>query len=234
MSIQQAVVVTGGSNGLGLRLLCRLLKHGYHVFSIGQTYPVVPEKFARRITHLACNLGVNGYSRAVTRWLDGYSDQFDFVGFIHSAGVGNTKPLLESSVESIVEQININLQSSILLTKIVLPHLNRHQSRIFFIGSRSRRFPFLGGSAYCASKAGLYALSDCLALEVRKLGWNIGITIFEFGTIATGFASVPVSDLQISPDGAARLMMRIFVTPLNDYDVRVVEAVPAVSRLSNG
>ena len=228
--MSRAVVVSGGSSGIGLRLVTRLLRRDYQVFSIGSTCPVVPAKLAARLSHLSCDLAAGDYCVELERWLKDHSGQFDFVGFIHSAGVADTKPLLDTSVESIVEQITVNLQSSVLLSKIVLPYLNRQQSRIFFIGSRARRFPFLGGSAYCASKAGLHALADCLALEVKKLGWNIGVSIFEFGTVATGFAGLPVSGTQLSPDGAARMMMRIFLTPLNDYDVRVVEIVPAVRR----
>ena len=228
--MSRAVVVSGGSSGIGLRFVVRLLRSDYQVFSIGRTCPVVPAELAVRSTHFSCDLAADDYCVEIERWLKNHSDRFDFVGFVHSAGAADIKPLLDTSVESIVEQINVNLQSSVLLSKIILPYLNRQHSRIFFIGSRARRFPFLGGSAYCASKAGLYALSDCLALEVKKLGWNIGVSIFEFSTVATGFAGLPLSEAQISPDGAARMMMRIFQTSLDDYDVRVVEIVPAVRR----
>jgi len=227
------VIVTGCSRGIGLQVALDLIREGYYILSIGRSHPKLPLELAGNLSHLECDLSQARESKEVSHWIQANQSQHDFLGFIHIAGVGYTVPLLDATAESMIEQLNVNLVSAILLTRTILPFLNRHRSRIFFIGSRARRFSFLGGSAYCASKAGLYALSDCLALEVRDLGWNIGVTILEFGPVATGFAGLEISNKQISSAGAASIIVRAFVAPLADYDVRAVEVVPSVERLRN-
>ena len=115
---------------------------------------------------------------------------------------------------------------------MLIPHLDKTSSKIYFLGSRSRRFAFSGGVAYSSSKAGLFSVVDSMALEFRESKWNIGVTLFEFGTIGTGFANLPISSDQISVEGAADIIFRSFLLPLSDFDLRVVEVVPSVERLA--
>lgn len=228
-----SVIVTGCSKGIGLQVVLDLIREGYYIFSIGRSQPELPAELTRNFSHLECDFSQALEAVKVSRWIQASQLQNDFLGFIHLAGVGHKAPILDATIESMIEQVNVNLVSAISLTRIILPFLNRHRSRIFFLGSRARRFAFLGGAAYCASKAGLYALSDCLALEARELGWNIGVTIFEFGPVATGFGGLEKSNKQISSAGAASIIVRAFIAPLDDYDVRVVEVVPSVKRLKD-
>jgi len=230
---KNAIFITGCSRGIGYELTNILLDKKFFILSIGRTMPNLTSNFQSKISHFECDLSRNNYYDNLVNWIESIKNDFNFVGFVHSAGIGDTTNLLKTPNKKIVDQINVNLLSGILLSKAILPYLNQSKSRIFFIGSRSRRFPFLGGSTYCASKSGLYALTDCLALEVKKLCWNIGITIFEFGTVATGFANLPVSKKQISPFSAAEFMAKIFLNPLSEYDTRVIEIVPSVVKTNN-
>jgi NAD(P)-dependent dehydrogenase (short-subunit alcohol dehydrogenase family) len=137
------------------------------------------------------------------------------------------------SYEEIANIIQVNLTSSILLVKALLPYLNKIESKIYLLGSRGRRFAFAGGVAYCASKAGLSLVADALSLEFRACGWNIGVSLFEFGTVATGFAAVPTNSKQITTNGAAALIFECFQRPLDDFDLRRIEVVPSVARLNH-
>jgi NAD(P)-dependent dehydrogenase (short-subunit alcohol dehydrogenase family) len=229
----RSLFLTGGTSGIGLKLASLLISAGYHIVSIGRRLPPIAAGSSGLITQLDADLAEDGYASRLSSWLDAHGERFDFVGFIHCAGRGDTRPILDTTIDSISEQVKVNLLSAILIAKLVLPYLNKIDSRVYFLGSRARRFPFLGGSAYCASKAGLHALSDCLALEARQLGWNIGITIFEFGTVATGFAGVPKGPTQISELGASEFIMESLRRPLDDFVPRVVEVVPSVKRLLN-
>ncbi len=228
------MILTGSSSGIGLSLAKTLISRGLHVVSIGRSPPHLPDDLLNEVTHLEFDLTQNLFLTDLPLWLSANAAQLELVGFVHAAGRGYTIPLLDTTFDSINEQIYVNLVSGIMLSKILLPYLRRSHSRIVFMGSRARRFPFYGGSAYCASKAGLYALSDCLALEVKNLNWNVGVTIFEFGPVSTGFAGLPKASTQISVEGAATLVADLLSKSLTDFDTRVVEIVPTVSRLSNG
>jgi len=209
-----AVLLTGTSKGIGGILMSLLCARGYHVISVGRHAPNDTPIIGGQVTHINADLSASSYVEELADWLADRGNAFNFVGFIHCAGVGSLTPILETSTQLISEQISVNLLSGILISKLILPYLNRQESRVCFVGSRARRFPFLGGSAYCASKAGIHALADCLALEVKELGWNIGVSIFEFGRIATGFAGVQQSSHQISAQGAADLILDVFLRQL--------------------
>jgi NAD(P)-dependent dehydrogenase (short-subunit alcohol dehydrogenase family) len=231
---KSAVFLSGASSGIGATFCNKLLNLGFFVISIGRTSPTVCEKFSSRLIHLKCDLNDNDYEFIIENWIEKNRSNYIWKGFVHCAGLCSIDKLVSTPVEIIRKQINVNLSSALVLSKTLLPILKNSPSKIFFLGSRARRFAFIGGSSYCASKAGLFALSDCLALEVRELDWPIGVSIFEFGPVATTFGESIISDKQISVDGAANIILHHFLLPHSDFDTRVIEIVPSVERFNNG
>lgn len=232
MTTRKLVVLAGGSSGIGKATLIRLMTEGYAVLNISRRLPVVDVPVYTELHHHPIDLSNPGFSDEFVSHLDNLK-HYDFVGMIYCAGLGQIKHLGELSVREIVNTINVNLTSAIVLAKCLLPYLNKASSKIYFLGSRSRRFAFSGGAAYCATKAGLHSLSDALSLECKQSGWNIGVSLLEFGTVATGFGKVPVSSRQISTESAADLIIRLFSESLDNFDLRIIEIVPSVKRLNN-
>jgi short-subunit dehydrogenase len=228
--IRKLIVLTGGSSGIGYRLLVQFLKEGYTVLNLSRKLPQVDGSLQKSLVHYSVDLSELRFAEQLRAQLDRLV-QLNCVGLIHCAGVGQIKSLEAISDREISSTINVNLTSAIILTKCLLPYLNKRQSKIFFIGSRSRRFAYSGGVAYCAAKAGLLSVTDALSLELRSLGWNIGVSLFEFGTVASGFGQVKPSPRQISTQGASDLIFKFFMQPLDDFDTRVIEIVPSVARL---
>ena len=73
---------------------------------------------------------------------------------------------------------------------------------------RSGKDAFTGGSAYCASKAGLNAFSEALMQEVRYD--NIRVSCVMPGSVATGFSGGAESagaDWKIAPDDVAQVVV---------------------------
>jgi NAD(P)-dependent dehydrogenase (short-subunit alcohol dehydrogenase family) len=226
----EAVIVTGSSRGVGAVLVDRMLDAGFYVLSIGRTKPNISHEFSSSYSHISCNFEAQGFEVEIRRWLDKNEHKFRWVGFVHCAGVVEIAPLMTTTPESIRQQISVNLSSALILSSLSLRLFGENEAKVFFLGSRARRFAFSGGAAYCASKAGLKSLADCLALEVKELRKPVGVSIFEFGTIATGFGGVQLSERQISVASAADIIFKHFVLPVDDYDIRVIEVVPAARR----
>ena len=230
MLTRRLVVLAGGSSGIGKAILVKLLAEGYAVLNLSRRRPVMEVPVDAELLHHTIDLSNPYFSDGLVAQLDDLK-QRDFAGLIYCAGIGQIKHLGELSDREVVNTINVNLTSAIVLTKHLLPYLNKASSKVYFLGSRSRRFAFAGGISYSASKAGLHSVTDSLALECRSLGWNIGVTLFEFGTVSTGFAQVPLSTRQIQPSAVADLIFQCFEQPLPDFDLRVIEVVPSVARL---
>jgi NAD(P)-dependent dehydrogenase (short-subunit alcohol dehydrogenase family) len=233
MNTRRLVILAGGSSGIGKEILSKLLADGYAVLNLSRRRPVIEVSVDAELLHHTIDLSNPNFSDGFVAQLDNLK-QHDFAGMIYCAGIGQIKHLGELSDREVVSTINVNLTSAIVLTKHLLPYLNKASSKVYFLGSRSRRFAFAGGISYCASKAALHSVADSLALECRSLGWNIGVTVFEFGTVSTGFAKVPLSDEHIQPVDAADLILRCFELPISDFDLRVIEVVPSVARSLHG
>ena len=235
VELKSLVVLTGGSSGVGRALLGLLLENNYFVLNVSRRKPVLPGRQEHQFYHVSCDLSKSGFHVYLGKELSKFRfADFDLKGYIHCAGIGQISKLSDLTFDEIESTIGLNLTSALVITKMLVPLLHKGSSKICFLGSRSRRFAFSGGAAYSSSKAGLFSAIDSLALEFKESKWNIGVSIFEFGTIGTGFGNIPITNRQISAEGAADIIFRSFSLPLSDYDLRVVEVVPSVERLNSG
>ncbi len=106
---------------------------------------------------------------------------------INNAGVVAWKPLREQSLEEIEEQVRVNLEGLIKLTKVFLPYV---RDCIINIGSGAGKSPFPELTTYCATKFGVRGFTQSLALEepeLRIYTVNPGMT----ATRMTNYMGVP-------------------------------------------
>jgi NAD(P)-dependent dehydrogenase (short-subunit alcohol dehydrogenase family) len=105
---------------------------------------------------------------------------------VNNAGVGRFGQVDEMSIEDWKTVLETNLSGVFFACHAAIPVLRRGGGGwIVNIGSLAGSHPFVGGSAYCASKAGLDALSDVLMQEVRHD--NIRVSCVAPGSVSTRF-----------------------------------------------
>ena len=103
---------------------------------------------------------------------------------VNNAGIAVMKPFLELSEQDISNQIDVNLKGSFFCTQAVLPHMiNRHYGKVINISSIAALAGLAKQSAYSASKAGIIALTKCLAMEMGQ--HNINVNAIAPGSIET-------------------------------------------------
>jgi NAD(P)-dependent dehydrogenase (short-subunit alcohol dehydrogenase family) len=106
---------------------------------------------------------------------------------VNNAGVGMFAQTADMTHEQWAAVIQTNLTGVFNVCHAALPELRRRGGGyIINISSLAGKNPFVGGSAYCASKAGLNAFSQVLMQEVRHD--NIKVTTIAPGSVATGFS----------------------------------------------
>jgi NAD(P)-dependent dehydrogenase (short-subunit alcohol dehydrogenase family) len=76
--------------------------------------------------------------------------------------------------------IEINLLGVMYTDRAALPHLERSRGYLLNIASSAAALRAPGLSAYCAAKAGVEALSDCLRMEIGPRGVDVGVAYFLF------------------------------------------------------
>jgi len=97
---------------------------------------------------------------------------------INNAGLGMTRPLLETSTQEWQHLIDVNLTGAFRTMRAALPHMQQQRSgAIVNMSSICAWRAEAGQSAYAASKAGLLALTRCAAMEAADYGVRINAVV---------------------------------------------------------
>lgn len=127
---------------------------------------------------------------------------------VNNAGFDIFKPVVDMEEDSVRRIIDINLMSTIWLTRLVLPHMIEQKSgKIVNLSSIAAYSPDSGDSAiYAAAKAALQAFTRTLAREVGR--FNIRVN-----AIAPSLTMNPFIAKQMPPENIAELTSKM---PLGD------------------
>lgn len=110
---------------------------------------------------------------------------------VANAAVGYGGSIAEMDVNRIKENFDINVFQNIKIVQIALEKMiERKKGRIIMMASLAGiiPIPFLG--SYCATKASLIKLMECLRLELNYLDNQIDVILIEPGLYHTGFNQV--------------------------------------------
>jgi NAD(P)-dependent dehydrogenase (short-subunit alcohol dehydrogenase family) len=99
---------------------------------------------------------------------------------VANAGIAAGGPMRNQDLRSWERVIEINLLGVMYTDRAALPHLEKSRGYLLNIASTAAALRGPGMSAYCAAKAGVEALSDCLRIEMGPYGVQIGVAYFLF------------------------------------------------------
>lgn len=86
---------------------------------------------------------------------------------VNSAAGFEARPLEETDAAAWDAQLDLNARAPLLLTRALLPLLRRARGSVVNVADVGGGLvPWRGFAAYCASKAALVRLTECLALEL--------------------------------------------------------------------
>jgi 3-oxoacyl-[acyl-carrier protein] reductase len=190
--MSRAVLITGGTRGIGYAVADALLRAGDHVAITGTTDDGVVKAEhslasigAGRVAGIVCDVRDPSATELAVRTVVARFGGIDVL--VNSAGVGVGVPIAEMPHDEWNRIVGTNLTGVFNCCKAAIPHLRtRGGGWIVNISSLSSTSPFAGGAAYCASKAGVNAFSDALMQELRDD--NIRVTCILPGSVATGFS----------------------------------------------
>src|SRR5919109_2809954 len=99
---------------------------------------------------------------------------------VANAGIATGGPLRSQDLRTWERVIEINLNGVMYTDRAALPHLEHSKGYVLNVASTAALLRAPGLSAYCAAKAGVEALTDCLRLEMQPLGVAVGVAYFLF------------------------------------------------------
>ena len=150
---------------------------------------------------------------------------------VNNAGIGRFGPVSEMAVDAWIETIETNLSGVFYCCRAAVPVMKRRgRGWIVNVSSLAGKHPFAGGVAYCASKAGVNALTESLMQEVRRDGIRVSCVLP--GSVNTEFGGDQPSahaDWKLDASDVARAVIDLLRHPARSLPSRV-ELRPSVPR----
>jgi len=183
-------VITGAGGGIGSELVKELKNEGVKI--------VLIEKDKSLLESLTDILdGDRGYifecdfskPTQVEKLGEELAAKFPVVDFLFNiAGIGIYKNIEDLTIGEWKKSVNINLTAPFILTKKLLPSLEKSEDAVVLnVGSGMGIMPVAGRVVYCATKFGLRGMSLTLSKEFKAK--NIGFVLMTLGSVMTGFGT---------------------------------------------
>lgn len=191
----QIALITGASSGIGAACAHALAEHHVRLILVARR--------ADRLRELADELGRLGAPAVHTLQLDVRERDATRAALtalppawrevdilINNAGLGRgLDKLHEGSPEEWDEVIDTNVKGLLYVTRYVLPGMvERRRGHVVNLGSVASRQSYPGGNVYCATKAAVRMLGECLKQDL--LGSPVRVSTIEPGMVETEFSVV--------------------------------------------
>jgi 3-oxoacyl-[acyl-carrier protein] reductase len=179
------VLVSGGSNGIGLAIAKTLVHAGARVAITGRD--------EKRLAAAANATGAHPIRADVGREADvlrSYQEVFQAFGhldvLVNNAGFGVLKPLVEMDLASFSQVFATNVTGAMLMAREAARHfIERKSGHIINIGSTAAVRGAAKGTAYYGSKFALRGMTECWRAELRP--YNVRVMLVNPSEVLTDF-----------------------------------------------
>jgi meso-butanediol dehydrogenase / (S,S)-butanediol dehydrogenase / diacetyl reductase len=194
--MSRAVIVTGAGTGIGAAVARRLTRDGASVVLVGRRRdPIERVAAATGQTFVVADASTEeGVERIVAATVDAHGG---IDGLVLNAGVMLPGTVAEASVDDWRATLDVNLTGPFLLARAALPQLLERQGSVVSVASIAALRAGPGMAAYCASKAGLVLLTQCLAVEQGAAGLRANV-------VAPGWVRTEMADEEMDEFGGPR------------------------------
>lgn len=159
----KSALVTGSTRGIGATLADALVDAGMDVYRHGE---------AAAGDAIVGDLGTDEGIQAVAHAVKARVETLDVL--VHNAGIEIPSPISHLDRRELQRTLDVNLVGPILLTRALLPLLQRSSApSVVNVTSIHDSIPYAGNAAYVASKAGLEAATRTLSLELASAGIRV-------------------------------------------------------------
>ena len=182
-----AVLVTGGSCGIGFEIARVLRERGARV-AICARHSASLESAAKQIEALPVVADVSKEDDVLRMIREVVKEFDDYNVLINNAGFGSFGSLIELTAEEFFRVWQTNVLGAMLVARESAKHfVGRSYGNIINISSTAGQRGFANGSAYCSSKFAVQALTECWRAELRQ--HNIRVMQVNPSEVQTSFGA---------------------------------------------
>ncbi|WP_420884058.1 SDR family oxidoreductase [Micromonospora sp. CPCC 205547] len=184
-----AVLVTGGSSGLGAAVVTAVTKAG------GRPYVLDRQAPADGVPWVECDLADTRAAEEATRRIAEQAGGLD--GLVTAAGMDVPGKLADVPGETWDRIVGINLLGTAAVIRAALPELERSHGTVVTVASTLGIKAVSDATAYCAAKFGVVGFTRALAAE---LAGKVGVTLLIPGGMRTAFFDDRDAQYKPGPD----------------------------------
>ena len=168
----RVALITGGAGGMGRAMAARLLQRGVHCLLVdinASALQAAAAQLGAGVSTWQADLTQVAAIEALAAHVAERHGRLDIL--VNNAAITVTGPFEQRPVQRIVDEMQVNLVSPIVTTRLLLPLLQRAPDpRVVSIASLGGLFPLPEATMYSASKFGLRGAMLCLGLDGPRLG----------------------------------------------------------------
>ncbi len=212
----KTAIVTGAASGIGRATVVRLVAEGANVLGVdlnaaglAETTVLAQASAAHggTVTTAICSVADEAAVKQVVIDFVARAGQLDVL--VNMAGYLRSSHTTETSLQSFLDIIQVNLVGTFLFCREALPHLLKTQGNIVNAASTSAFFGHPYMAAYAASKHFVAALSEALAEELGPYG--VLVSVVHPGTTRTPFLAG--AGVVVGAQGVGRIADRLAMDP---------------------
>lgn len=189
--MNQTVLITGPTSGIGYELAKLFAKDGYGMVLVarnGEKLKLVKEELEKRYSVLVKtiekDLSKSSAPREIFDELHRDSHRIDIL--VNNAGFGNYGSFSQTDLETELRMLQLNIASLTHLTKLALPDmLQNGWGKVLNVASTAAFQPGPLMAVYYASKSYVLSFSEAIANELK--GTGVTVTALCPGPTVTGF-----------------------------------------------
>ncbi len=187
--MSKTIVITGCSSGFGRITTLHLAKQGWRVFATvrkeSDAASLLVEAMAQNVkanvTPILCDVTNDVQVAELGRTVAAATPTVE--ALVNNAGTAFPGPLEMLPLDTLRQQLNLNVVAHLGVTQAVLPLLKASRGTLINVSSQGGRVVFPITGAYHISKFALEAMSDALRLELAPFG--VKVVVIQPGSSAT-------------------------------------------------
>jgi NAD(P)-dependent dehydrogenase (short-subunit alcohol dehydrogenase family) len=206
---QKAVLVTGASSGIGLKITEKLASSGFYVYAGARKAADLERLNAMdNVSSIRLDVTVQEEIDAAVEFVK--EQGRGLFGVVNNAGVGSVSSLATGPDSDMDFIFGVNVYGPYRINKAFLPLLDESDGRTTTIGSVAGFIARKAG-IYSMSKFAIEAYTDSLALEIA--GNGVHVSVVEPGAFKSGFAAAQAAralaaadrgDIELTPEERSR------------------------------
>lgn len=171
---QKAILITGASSGLGLKMTQTLSKHGFLVYAGARKEADLLRLDAmKNVESIKIDVTIQSDIDAAVKTVE--EKGRGLYGLINNAGVAVFGPIIEIDVSELEYQMNVNTFGPYRVTQAFAPLIIKSKGRIATTGSIAGIHSSSFFGQYAMSKHAIEAFTEALSDEMARFDVTVGV-----------------------------------------------------------